>query len=297
MKHFSIIGANSSIARNFVYYLKDLDVQLDLYDIQEESLDNEKNYRKLDFLNENDIQQINLDCDAVYVFAGLTGAEKSFARSSAFIDANVKLLINLLEEHVRQNSNARIVYPSSRLVYKNIDRPLTETDTLEGRSIYAVNKISAEHFIKLFNQIYGVDYTIFRIAIPFGVLNPNAHEYGIVASLYNQALKNGEITLFGDGSGIRTFTHIEDLCNILYRSASMEEMKNEIFNIGGCTYSLSQIASMQARKTGARICYLPWPSNTQKMDVENGCLDSGKLRKILDINYRDIKQELLGTEE
>lgn len=198
---------------------------------------------------------------------------------------------------LKNGIHAEVLFDFSKLMESTHEQAVDHYSGGSGGSIYAVNKISAEHFIKLFNQIYGVDYTIFRIAIPFGVLNPNAHEYGIVASLYNQALKNGEITLFGDGSGIRTFTHIEDLCNILYCCASMEEMKNEIFNIGGCTYSLSQIASMQALKTGVRICYLPWPSNTQKMDVENGCLDSGKLRKILDINYRDIKQELLGAED
>ena len=297
MKHFSIIGANSSIARNFIYYLRNFDVRMDLYDVQNTSLDNIENYKKIDFLNKDDIKRINFNCDAVYVFSGLTGTEKSLTRCSDFIDVNVKLLTNLLQEQVRQNSKARLIYPSSRLVYKNIDRPLIETDSLEGKSVYAINKISAEHFIKLFNQIYGIEYTILRIAIPFGELNPNACAYGIVSSFYNQAQKNKEITLYGDGSGLRTFTHIEDLCNILYHGAIMEEMKNEIFNVGGCTYSLSQIASMQAQKTNARVRYIPWPPNVQKMDIPNGCLNFDKLNKILNINYRDIKQGLLGMED
>jgi UDP-glucose 4-epimerase len=288
MKRFSIVGANSSIARNFVYYLRDRDVELYLYDIQPASLDACANYEQINLLNMEDVCKINFDCDALFVFSGLTGAEKSITSYSAFIDVNEKALLNILTAYVEKKSRCRILYPSSRLVYQQSDTPLKEDAPLEGRSIYALNKIAAEGYLKLFNHLYGVEYTIFRIAIPFGKMNPDSMDYGIVSNLYHQGKNNGFITVYGDGSGVRTFTHIQDICNVFYQGALSVDTMNDVFNIGGCSYSLKQLAQIQAKNTGASIRYIPWPEGADKIDVSNGWLNFEKLDTCLPIAYMDI---------
>ena len=288
MKRFSIVGANSSIARNFVYYLHDKDVEFYLYDMQPASLDAGTNYEQVNLLNMEDVSKINFDCDALFVFSGLTGAEKSITSYSAFIDVNEKALLNILTTYVEKKSRCRILYPSSRLVYQQSDKPLKEDSPLEGRSIYALNKIAAEGYLKLFNRLYGVEYTIFRIAIPFGKMNPDSTAYGIVSNLYHQGKTNGFITVYGDGSGVRTFTHIRDICDAFYRGALSADTVNDVFNIGGFAYSLKQLAQIQAEKTGASIRYVPWPEGADKIDVSNGWLDFEKLDARVPIAYLDI---------
>lgn len=292
MKKFSIIGANSSLARNFVYYLKDKDVQLDLYDIQPTGLEGNDNYKQVDLLNASEVNKINFDCDAVYLFTGLTGPEKSFAQYEFFIDVNEKVLLNVLNAYKEHNSKARFVYPSSRLVYKNSIAPLKESDELEGLSIYAVNKIASENYIKTYSLVYGVKYTILRIAIPFGKLNPSCTDYGIVSKFRRQAEDNGVITLYGDGSGKRTFTHIKNVCEVFYKTVLTESTQNEIYNVGGKAYSLYELASLQANKSNARIEYLPWPALSQKVDVANGVFDYSKLDKVLKIDYIDVAKDI-----
>jgi len=288
MKKFSVIGANSSIARNFSYYLKGKDVELKLYDIQPESIDGEQGYTCINLLDEGDIDKIDYDCDAIFIYSGLTGGERSINMHSAFIDVNEKSLLNILKAHREKNSRARIIYPSSRLVYKNSNEPLTEESPKEGLSVYAVNKIAAEGYIRMYNSLYGTEYTIFRIAIPFGNLNPASTDYGIVSKFRHQAQDNGAVTVFGDGCGRRTFTHIKDICRLIYEGAISHKTLNETYNIGGCTYSLLELANLQAERFGARVTTVEWPELVEKIDVPNGDLDSTKLDSIFGKDYIDI---------
>ena len=225
------------------------------------------------------------------MFSGLTGPEKSLMQHQAFVDVNEKILLNLLKVYTDKKSTARLIYPSSRLVYKNTNLPLTEKAQLEGLSVYAVNKIACENYIKTYNSLFGVEYTIFRIAIPFGELNPACTDYGIVSKFKRQAEENGVITLYGDGSGRRTFTHIKNICQVFYNAVSEEKTKNEIFNVGGRAYSLYELALMQSKKTGAKIQYLPWPELSQKVDVSNGVFDHSKLDAIMNIDYIDVIEQ------
>ncbi len=292
MQKFSIIGANSSLARNFAFFLRNKNVTLKLYDIQDKSFDGLKNYFQTDLQDENDITKIDFDCDAVFIFTGLTGAALSMKEPNRFIDINEKILIKILDAVKLKNSKCKIIYPSSRLVYKDGEDKLKETDLLEGKSIYALNKIFAENALKLYGRLYGINYTIFRIAIPFGELNPSSNRYGIIANLVEQS-KKGEITLFGDGSSVRTFTHVRNICEVLYFGAVSPATDNQIFNIGRNAYTLIEIANLICKKYKSKVVFTPWPEYLEKIEVKNGWLDSAKLNKLISIDYIDIKDELM----
>lgn len=291
MKRIAIIGANSRISRNFIYYVKDK-VCLDLYDVQDGFLDGgDYNYTKVDLTNLADVEKIDCSCDALYLFAGLTGAERSMNQANLFIDINEKAFINVLNRVKSQNPDCHIIYPSSRLVYKDAAGALKEDGVLEGKSVYALNKIFCENALSIYHELYGLNYTIFRIAIPFGRLNSRSESYGIVATLTRQA-EEGEISLFGTGEGVRTFTHIKDICEILYSALTVKELKNDVFNVGGHAHSFLELAQIIAKRSNCRIAFKKWPETAEKVEVFNGHLDSAKLDKHLKINYKDIKEEL-----
>lgn len=291
MKKFTIIGANSNLARNFICFLEDKNVELKLYDVQDCHFDGREGYSRINFLDMDEVKKIDFDCDAAFVFSGVTGAERSVKETNLFIDVNEKVLVNILNAVKECGSKCRLVYPSSRLVYKDGVGAHKETDPLEGKSVYALNKIFAEKYIEIFSATFGLEYTIFRIAIPFGELNSSAQKYGIVSKLLEQGEK-GKITLFGDGGGVRTFTHIRNICEALYYGCDKEETSNGIFNIGGCAYTFLELAKLISEKTGGKIDFIEWPENAYKVEVLNGNLDSSRLDSILDIKYVDIKETL-----
>ena len=73
---------------------------------------------------------------------------------------------------------SRVVYPSSRLVYAEKKRSsITETDRKDPKSVYAITKLAAEHYIKLYANCFGTKYCILRMCTPFGTLIDGAQSY------------------------------------------------------------------------------------------------------------------------
>lgn len=283
MKKAAVLGANGYIARNLVYVLKRdyPDYELNLYGIEPNSLDNCENYVSVDMTDQEDVKKIDLSCDIVFMFVGKTGSANGFDEYEEFIDVNERTLLNLLNEYRKQKSKARIIYPSTRLVYKGKDEPVREEDEKEFRTVYAINKYACEQYLEQFHRVYDVQYSIFRICIPYGTLVPKASSYGTAEFMLNKAAKGENITIYGDGSVRRTLTYIYDLCKILIEGAISEGCANSVFNVGGEDYSLKDMAEMIAKKYGIGIDYVPWPDVALKIESGSTVFDSSKLDALI----------------
>ena len=168
----TIVGANSFIARNLLFVLKQRkpDCDIKLYDYTDTHIDGEKSYTSIRILQQESVSQIDMDCDVIFMFVGKTGSADGFDNYNTFIDINECSLLNLLYEYRRQNSRAKIIFPSTRLVYKGCDKPLKEDAPKEFKTIYAINKFACEQYLELYSEIYNITYCIFRICVPYGTL-------------------------------------------------------------------------------------------------------------------------------
>lgn len=266
----TVVGANSYIARNLIFEIKqrNIDAELKLYDYAERQADGEQNYHKINILDRASVSEIDFDSDILYMFVGKTGTYAGFENYEEFIDINEKALLNILNEYRNQHSAAKIIYPSTRLVYKGSDQPLNEEDTKEFKTVYAVNKFACEQYLKMFNNAFGVKYCIFRICVPYGSLLPEASSYGTIGFMLNKAEAGENITLYGDGSVRRTFTYIKDLCDILIDGALSEKCVNDVYNIGGEDRSLKEVAEKISEKYGVGIDYMDYPP--EQLKIESG---------------------------
>lgn len=279
MKKIAVLGANGYIARNLVYVLEHeySDYRIMLYGIEGKSIDGYDNYKQVDMTSKDSIRNIDLNCDAVFMFVGKTGTANGFEQYDSFIDVNEKTLLNLLDEHRRQGSEARIIYPSTRLVYNGKKGALKEDAEKEFKTVYAINKFACEQYLKQFSRVYGIEYTIFRICIPYGTLIENASSYGTAEFMLSKATKGENITLYGDGSVRRTVTYIKDICTAMVEGAISPLCANDVFNIGGEDYSLKEMAELIAQKYGVEIKYVPWPELALKIESGDTVFDSEKL--------------------
>ena len=266
----TVVGANSYIARKLIFEIKQrqLSAELKLYDYTERQADGEQNYHKINILDRVSVSEIDFDCDILYMFVGKTGTYAGFENYEEFIDINEKALLNILNEYRNQRSSAKIIYPSTRLVYKGSGQSLSEDAEKEFKTVYAVNKYACEQYLKMFNNVFGVKYCIFRICVPYGSLLPEASSYGTIGFMLNKAEAGENITLYGDGSLRRTFTYIKDLCDVLIDGALSEKCVNDVFNIGGENMSLGEAAEMIAEKYGVGIDYVEYP--TEQLKIESG---------------------------
>lgn len=286
MKKVVVVGANSYIARNLIYTLKNSECILKLYDRAETQADGNDNYYKIDILNENSVENIDFDCDVIFFFVGKTGSANGFEDYSNFIDINEKALLNFLTAYKRKNSTAKIVFPSTRLVYKGKYGLLNEESEKEFKTVYAINKFACEKYLEQFNIVYGIPYCIVRICVPYGTLIKGASSYGTAEFMMKCATDKKNITLYGDGSVRRTLTYIGDLCTILTDIGFSKKCMNDVYNIGGEDYSLREMADLIAKRYGVQIESVPYPIVAEKIESGDTVFDDSRLKSQITVEYK-----------
>ena len=292
---FSIIGCNGYIARNFIEFLQRCkDIKIFGYDIHEKACNEDIDYFKLDLCSAENINKINVDVDFVFMFAGKTGVIEGFNKYVEFVDVNEKALIILLDHIKNEKSKARLIYPSTRLVYKGkTNKALKEEDEKELNSLYAINKNTCENILKLYNKAFNISFTIIRICIPYGEIKQGNKSYGTIGFFIENAKNNGVINLYGNGEQKRSFIHIEDLCRGLIFLTSHTECENETFNMGGPdVLSIKDIANIIAKKHNAAVKKIDFPELEAKLESGDTIFDDSKIND-LGFKYKhNIREEL-----
>jgi len=285
-----IIGVNGYIGRNLSYFLNESGRNNIDFGIEEEVKYSWMRYSKLDVTRKEDFFQIDNDVNIIYYMAGLTGTLNGFELYKDYFNVNVIGLNNLLSYLHENNIKAKVVFPSTRLVYKGINGiELNEESIKSPNTIYALTKSTCEDLLKIYRKSFGIDYEIFRICVPFGNLVGNDYSYGTVGSFIDNAKKYKKITLFGDGNLKRTFTHVYDICKLM--TYSNFKSSNNIFNIGGETFSLKQVATKISGLYKAKIEYIDWPEQALKIESGDTVFCSNKLDKKVDgYKYKDLNR-------
>lgn len=287
MKKVAIIGANSYIARNIIYIIeKNGKAELSLYDKADQHVDKNSNYQSVNILSKESVASIDMRVDIIFLFAGKTGASGGFDDPDTFIDVNEKSLLYILNEYRRQHSAAKIIFPSTRLLYdQNSDA--TESDMAEVlKTVYAVNKYACEQYLKMYHHVFGVKYSIFRICIPYGTLVPGASSYGTIDFMLKRARAGQNISLYGSGKVRRTLTYIEDLCNAIIFATEHDECNNNVFNVGGDNYSLKEMAELIAKKYRVEVEYIPYPKIARETESGDTVFNSDKLDSIIGLERK-----------
>jgi UDP-glucose 4-epimerase len=293
-----VLGSNGYLGKHLSYSLKKDGFVNSNYDIHNLAATDVENYSPLNILDKNSFYRLNPDTDYIFMFAGLSGTNEGFNKYDDFISVNETGLLNLLDWMCKTKSRARIVFPSSRLVYKGKkNQLLNENDPKETKTIYALNKLAAENLLWIYQNAFGIDYTIFRICVPYGNLFDNKFSYGTMGFFLNKAQNMEDIDLFGDGLICRTFTHVEDLCKVIIKTVQNDQTKNEIFNIGGEHFSLVEVANMVAKKHGVKLKFVDWPQMALKLETGDTMFDDSKLKAIGFVNYHNQLSKWLAGEK
>lgn len=278
----AIIGANGYIARNMLavndaaHYAEALPSGH-----SPAHIDGAAGYRMADMTRPADAERAIEGCDVIFFFAGKTGTVQGFDAPDEFLDTNERLLLHLLSAYRNINSQAKIVFPSTRLVYRGSDIPLREDAPKEFLTPYAMHKYACEQYLEMYGRQYGVRYCVMRICVPYGTLVRPVSSYGTLDFFLRQARETGRISIYGDGSQRRTVTYIGDLCRILWRAGLEDRCVNDVYNVGGEDMSVRELAEHVARATGAAVIETPWPEAARKIESGSTVFDSGKLDGIL----------------
>lgn len=284
-KRIAVLGADGYIGQNLVKYLQDhYSIQADCYGLSHMS---DKDIHYVDVIKKETVSNIDLDVDIIFMLAGLSGTLAGFDSYEKYVAVNEIGLLNLLDAIKESPYRPRVVFPSSRLVYKGVDKVLAEGDEKETKTIYAVNKLACEGYLKVYHNSFNIPFTIFRICVPYGNNLSTEYSYGTVGAFLKKASSGSDITLYGDGSQKRTFTHIDDLCYQLVEGSMKPESVGGTYNIGGEVLSIREAAQIIADKFGVNVVSVPWPERDLCIESGHTYFDDTKIRQLLgDISYK-----------
>jgi dTDP-glucose 4,6-dehydratase len=165
---------------------------------------------------------------------------------------------------------ARFVIASTSEVYGDpLEHPQKETywgnvNPVGPRGVYDEAKRFAEAMTMAYHRYHGVDTKIVRIFNTYGP-RMRINDGRAVPAFMSQALRNENVTVFGDGTQTRSFTYVTDLVDGIIRL--MLSSENDPINIGNpVEMTISQIAETIIKMTGAtsRVIYQPLPVDDPK---------------------------------
>src|SRR6266567_3838420 len=211
---------------------------------------------------------------AAYAAEGLSHFIKRFNYTN-----NVVGSINLINAAINGNAKC-FVFTSSIAVYGAGQSPMTEDMGPVPEDPYGIAKLAVERDLEVSHEMFGLPYTVFRPHNVYGERQNIGDRYRNVVGIFmNQLLRGEPMSIFGDGTQIRAFTHINDVAPIIANSVNVPKMRNQIFNVGAdLPYSVNELAQAVAQTMGTecKVKYLP-----ARKEVKEAFSDHSKCDTIL----------------
>ena len=186
---------------------------------------------KDDICNFNLVKKLVKEADAVFNLAAIASVQRSIENPLLVNEVNVEGTLNLLKASVDSNVK-RFIQVSSAAVYGDASTlPVREDFNLMPLSPYAVSKLAAENYAKVFHQIYGLGTVCLRYFNVYGPRQANNDYSGAITIFANSIMDNRPPTIFGDGEQTRDFVFVKDVVSANMLALTEKKAVGEIFNI------------------------------------------------------------------
>lgn len=176
------------------------------------------------------------DADTIYHLAAAVGVEKVVNEPLDSLQTNLTGTENILEAALAEDA-AVFIASSSEVYGKSDSLPFSEEDDRVLGPIhiprwgYASAKAVDEFLGLAYHEQHGLPVTVGRY---FNIVGPRQiGEYGMVVPTFvEQALAGEPLTVYGDGTQQRSFTHVTDAVKATHELLETTQAHGEIFNIG-----------------------------------------------------------------
>jgi UDP-glucose 4-epimerase len=191
--------------------------------------------------------------DVVYHLAAYAAEGLSHFVRRFNYETNLLSSIHLLNECVNHGVKT-YVFTSSIAVYGQGQTPMTEDMVPQPEDPYGISKYAMELDLRAAHEMFGLDHIIFRPHNVYGERQNIADKYRNVIGIFmNQVLQGLPMTVFGDGTQTRAFSHVDDVAPIIARSPLVAEARNQVFNVGADTpYTVNELAKEIADAMGVK---------------------------------------------
>ena len=153
-----------------------------------------------------------------------------------------------------------------------------------GFAIYSGSQVAATEWLKRVIDYVNDPIGDMRLILPLALITI-ALVRGI-GFFIGKASNGDDITIYGDGSLKRTFTHLQDIFLSMYEAIQLRSTINNSYNIGSNDHlSLSEVATMIAEKYGVKTKFVEWPKEALAIESGDTIFDDHKLKEELEYEY------------
>ena len=193
-----------------------------------------------------------------------------------------------LMQYCAQKDIKFVYFSSGGTVYGNRTdmTPFKETDSMAPISYYGWSKQMMENSILYVHRTAGLKYLIVRPSNPYGH-GQNIHaKQGLIAVALGKILAGEPIVVWGDGSNVRDYIYIDDLCEVLCQLLE-KDVCNTTLNIGsGVGASINDIIQVLRDVVSEEVQVEYQPA--RKVDVSHMILDTTHLKQYVNVEFTSL---------
>jgi UDP-glucose 4-epimerase len=204
------------------------------------------NNYKYDICDYEKIAHLFNGIDYVFHVASDARIQPAILNPRKSIESNAVGTANVIEL-ARINKVKRFIYSSTSSAYgKKAILPNIETQASDPLTPYSTAKVFGENLARVYYNLYGLETISLRYFNVYGDRQPLKGQYAPVIGLFLKQHEEGKpLTVVGDGSQRRDFTHISDVVEANILASEVSHGFGEVYNIGyGSNYSIIDIANM-----------------------------------------------------
>jgi UDP-glucose 4-epimerase len=241
-------------------------------------------------LNESVMNELIFKADHIYHLAASVGVRNIMDHPVETLDINVKGTETVLR--LANRFKKKVLIASTSEIYgKHVQHALSEDDNRvmgpvkKRRWAYACSKTLDEFLALAYYDEKKLPVVIARL---FNTVGPRqTGQYGMVLPTFVQsALLGKPITVFGDGTQSRSFTHVHDVVGALIKLMDEPRAEGDIFNVGNDhEVTIRDLAEKVKEMTGStsEIEFIPYEKayGPSFEDMERRCPNIEKIRNLI----------------
>ena len=207
-----------------------------------------------DVRNRNLVEMLVARCESIFHFAAQVAVTTSLVDPINDFATNLQGTLHVLEAARKQAPLPSLLFTSTNKVYGDLQdielvpvgkkhvprshgirmRGISESRPLDFHSPYGCSKGAADQYVLDYARMYGLPSVVFRMSCIYGRRQLGTEDQGWVAHFALQMLRDGSLTLYGDGRQVRDILYIDDLLDaMLAATRDIKTVAGKAFNIGG----------------------------------------------------------------
>jgi len=181
--------------------------------------------------------------DCILHQAALPSVPRSVKNPLTSNEVNINGTLQMLEAAKNAGVKKFVMASSSSVYGESVELPKHEGLRPDPLSPYAVTKLTAEYYLKVYWQLYNFPTVALRYFNIFGPKQDPASQYAaVVPKFITSLLENKPPTVFGDGKQSRDFTYIDNCVNANMVAATNDKVCGDYFNVAcGGQFTLNDL--------------------------------------------------------